>query len=1116
MWQDASRPDCQRADDARINRPSRLPQEGDTGGNGVHLRLLGRISRRLKTCTFPVSYGAILAIAGLMPLSSAHAQYVVTETTDNGLGNVAGTLSNAILQANATGGTITFSLNGGATTLTLTGSMYGISAAAPITISGPGITINANNFQPFTVNSGNVDFQNLTIANGRAQGQAGGNGNGGGGGGGGFGGAIYLDPLAGAIGIQNVVFAGNAATGGAGGSGDGVSANGGNGGGYNGNAGPNTAPSGTGGGAGAVGAGDGTAGGYGGGGGGGSTGATVVALGNGGGNGGLSGVGGTGGAGLGGALFVGNGNTTTVRGGTVFNGDNTVSGGTGGSPSALVGRADGGAIYVGIASQLILDNSTTDIIVKGSIASHGFMTIQGGGSGKVIFAGTTNSHTDINPAANTTISSGALQIGNGGTSGTISGAVVNNSMLIFDRSDASTFEGQLSGIGSVEKRGAGTLTFTGIANTTAHFGATTLAGGVLNLGTAALTNTSVINFTGGTLQYSAGNQFDYSSRFAATAGQAFRVDTNGQAVTYASALASAGGSLTKLGNGTLTLTDANTYSGGTTISGGTLAVNGSIASSSLTTVNGGGTLGGNGTVGNTTINGGTLAPGNSIGTLTVAGNLVFTAAASYMVEVSPASADRTNVSGAATLGGATVNASFAPGSYVVKQYTVLNATGGLGGSTFGSVVNSNLPGGFATSLSYDANNAYLNLALAFVPPPGGGLSGNQQSVGNAIIGFFNSTGGIPLVFGGLTPAGLTQISGEAGTGSQQTTFNAMGQFMGVMTDPFVAGRADGLGTGSNGFSDQEPLAYSAGGKSRSKGERDAHAAVYTKAPPLVQNFEQRWSVWAAGYGGTQRTDGNAVAGSNDTRSSIYGTAVGASYGLSPHTLAGFALAGGGTNFSVNGSGSGRSDLFQAGAFIRHHVGPAYIAGALAYGWQDITTDRTVTVAGVDRLRSQFEANAWSGRLEGGYRFVTRGLGITPYAAGQFTTFQLPAYTESVVSGANTFALAYGSKGATNTRSEFGLRTDKSFAMQNAILTLRGRAAWAHDFNPDRAIGATFQTLPGASFVVNGARQAADAALVTGSAELKWINGWSAATTFEGEFSNVTRSYAGKGVVRYAW
>ena len=170
------------------------------------------------------------------------------------------------------------------------------------------------------------------------------------------------------------------------------------------------------------------------------------------------------------------------------------------------------------------------------------------------------------------------------------------------------------------------------------------------------------------------------------------------------------------------------------------------------------------------------------------------------------------------------------------------------------------------------------------------------------------------------------------------------------------------------------------------------------------------------------------------------------------------------------------------------VGAAYITAALAYGWQDITTDRTVTIAGIDQLRAQFNANAWSGRVEGGYRFVAPwmgGIGITPYAAGQFTTFDLPAYAEQALSGANTFALTYGAKSVTASRSELGLRTDKSFAMQDAILTLRGRAAWAHDFNTDRSIAATFQTLPGASFVVNGAAQAHDAALTTASAEMKW-------------------------------
>jgi uncharacterized protein with beta-barrel porin domain len=182
-------------------------------------------------------------------------------------------------------------------------------------------------------------------------------------------------------------------------------------------------------------------------------------------------------------------------------------------------------------------------------------------------------------------------------------------------------------------------------------------------------------------------------------------------------------------------------------------------------------------------------------------------------------------------------------------------------------------------------------------------------------------------------------------------------------------------------------------------------------------------------------------------------------------------------------------------------------------------DRNVSAAGLDHLRAEFNANAWSGRAEGGYRFVAPwngGLGITPYAAAQVTTFDLPGYTEQVVSGTAAFALGYAAKSVTDTRTELGLRTDKSFAMANGVLILRSRFAWAHDFDPDRSIGATFQTLPGASFVVNGAAQAHDSALTTASAEWKWMNGWSVAGTFEGEFSNVTQSYAGKAAVRYAW
>jgi uncharacterized protein with beta-barrel porin domain len=183
---------------------------------------------------------------------------------------------------------------------------------------------------------------------------------------------------------------------------------------------------------------------------------------------------------------------------------------------------------------------------------------------------------------------------------------------------------------------------------------------------------------------------------------------------------------------------------------------------------------------------------------------------------------------------------------------------------------------------------------------------------------------------------------------------------------------------------------------------------------------------------------------------------------------------------------------------------------------DVTTNRTVTVAGIDQLQAKFNSNAFSGRFEGGYRFATPWIGVTPYAAGQFTTYNLPAYAEQVLAGTGTFAQNYASKNVTASRSELGFRTDQSYALTTAVLTLRSRFAWAHNFDTGSNIAATFQALPGASFVVNGAAQAHDAALTTASAELKWLNGFSLAATFEGEFSGTTASYAGKGVVRYAW
>ncbi|MCK1287277.1 autotransporter domain-containing protein [Bradyrhizobium sp. 44] len=803
----------------------------------------------------------------------------------------------------------------------------------------------------------------------------------------------------------------------------------------------------------------------------------------------LGGGGGGGGEGGGGVLFTGVGpssNNSTIAGGT---------GGTGGAggQSQFDAGSGGGGGDGGFGA--VLRSPGASLANNGSILGGIGGSGGAGGDSDVTIGGNGgkggNGGIAASVAGGTLINSGSIIGGAGGSGGLagtffgiagatgLGGAGVSGSNLAIINSG--TITGGFSGDGSTR---ANAITFSGGSNVLELWAGSTIIGNVVGAGSDTF-------------------------RLGGANNAGFDVSTLGATAQYQGF-----STLVKTGSSVWTLTGTTTAAAPWTVNAGTLNVDGSIATSSLIVVNAGGRLTGSGTLGNTQVNSGGLflagtvaVPGTST---TVAGNLVLQSASTYMVQINPTTSSFTAVTGTATLGGATVVASFAAGSYVAKQYTILTA-GSITGTFDPAVLN--VPSGFKASLSNDATHAYLNLALSFVPPSGN-LSGNQQNVGTALTNFFISNGTIPIVFGSLTPTGLTQLSGEVGSAPQQTTFNAMNQFMGIMTDPFIAGRGEvgSTDSGTIGYVDEE-LGYAVKRK-----PTDALAAIYTKAA-LAVPFVPRWSVWAAAYGGSQTTDGNATTGSNTATSSIYGTALGADYRFSPSTIAGFSLAGGGTNFSVANSGYGRSDLFQAGVFVRHTIGAAYLSGALAYGWQDVTTNRIVTIAGTDQLLARFKANAYSGRLEGGYRFVAPwmdGLGITPYSAGQFTTFDLPGYAESVVSGGGAFALTYGSKSVTDARSELGIRTDKSFAMENAVLTLRGRAAWSHDYNPDRAIGATFTALPGASFVVNGAAQASDSALVTAAAEVKWMNGWSAAGTFEGEFSNVTRSYAGKGLLRYAW
>ncbi len=249
---------------------------------------------------------------------------------------------------------------------------------------------------------------------------------------------------------------------------------------------------------------------------------------------------------------------------------------------------------------MFLTNTTSkNLTVSTAIAGVASAVLTKGGSGTVTLSGA-NTY-----SSGTLISEGTLQIGNGGTTGSIgsTSGVTNNGTLAFNRSDNLTVSNAISGSGNVTKSGAGTLVLSG-ANT--YSGGTLLSGGTLRGDTTSLQGAITNN-----------------------AAAIFDTATNG---TYAGVM-SGGGTVTKTGAGTLTLTATNSYSGSTTVETGKLVVNGAISNSAVT-VQDSAVLGGSGWVGSTIVNSNaTIAPGNSPGTLNINGDLTWNNAGNYDWEV---------------------------------------------------------------------------------------------------------------------------------------------------------------------------------------------------------------------------------------------------------------------------------------------------------------------------------------------------------------------------------------------------------------------------------------------------------------------------------------------------
>lgn len=409
--------------------------------------------------------------------------------------------------------------------------------------------------------------------------------------------------------------------------------------------------------------------------------------------------------------------TKTDAGTLVLGGNNTYTGGTtidGGVVSvandANLGAMSGGVTFNGGTlknTAAFTTARTISLAGNGSLQTDANLTMSGAisGSGALIKAGASTlivTGADTY-AGGTTITAGTLQLGSGGTSGSIIGNVTNNGVLVFDRGDNVTFGGVISGGGSVVQQGSGTVLLTGI-NT--YAGGTTVSAGTLQGNTQSLQGSIVDNA---------------ALTFIQSSGGVFNGTLSGT------------GQLNVQG-GTLIIDGANAFTGNTTVSAGTLVVgddaHAGASLGGMLSVNATAALHGIGTLGNLDL-AGTIAPGNSVGTLHIAGNAVFEKGSSYQLDVQPnGSSDQIAVNGKATLLGGNVAVLAQAGQWNIgTRYTVLTAGQGVNGQF--DTVSSNLA--FLTPvLSYGANAVNLFLQRNDMSLAGFASTHNQQAVAAGI------------------------------------------------------------------------------------------------------------------------------------------------------------------------------------------------------------------------------------------------------------------------------------------------------------------------------------------------------------------------------------------------
>lgn len=744
-------------------------------------------------------------------------------------------------------------------------------------------------------------------------------------------------------------------------------------------------------------------------------------------------------------LITGSGGVHQVGNGTVvLTADNTYSGGTLVSAGTLqVGDGgDSGRIGSGDVTNnaTLVFNRTDDVVLDNAISGTG-MLVQAG-QGLLVLRGS-NSYSGV-----TLITNGVLQVGDGGTTGSLgTGNVTNNTMLVFNRADDVVVSNLISGTGNLIHLGDGILTLTANNN---YSGITAITNGTLQVGnggiSGAISTNEVYNF--GSLIFNRSNDLVITSVITGS------------------------GSVRHAGAGQLTLAGTNTFTGGFLVDGGGIVRarnSSSFGNGNLELLNG------------TLQVDGTLTNGL---TINVGGNFVQGADGAVVFRIAAVTNfDQLNVAGDVSLNG--TGRVVALGNYIPQpnESIQLIVAGGTVTGEFATFTNEIKTSPLLSAqLSYNTNNVTLKWTqqsfLNFLTNAGLTLTPNQLAVARGLDSIASSTDSNDVRLlarldnvSDLTnnlPMGLDLIAPEELTALFSMAFadmDAHGQ-------RFIR-RVNELSMDYNRLYADVLNTYYPSGPGTTQTESATQTQVFNTPE------DKLWNLYGELIGGAGDVgDGKSSGGYDLENGSVV---IGADRLLGRHFVVGVAA-----NYGI-----GKADLAYGGEIDSEYVGgqlygvwlnwPWHVGAMIGGGYNSYDTTRQA-IDGT--ANGSVDGYSWTAMLHAGYNLRSGNWTIGPQASLQYMSVSINSFTET----GSLAPLQIESQSAEALHSQLGVRVRYTHNFEHTLTFLMPevRLAWRHDFlEQELELESRFPSGAGDSFTVRGPKQGRDSVVASVGVSMQW-------------------------------